>query len=95
MTEVVLVALGDLDRLFKPGNALLEIVAVDQVALSILQALLAGLKSNLLPVALLRFFVAALVRDERPTCSALRTMLCAGTKLCAGRHGRAACPTAR
>ena len=35
------------------------------MVLSILQALLAGIKSNLLLVVLLRFFVAALVREER------------------------------
>ena len=56
--EVVLEALRDLERFFELEDALLEVVVVDEVAVAVLQAGLAGLQGGSLPVLLLGFFAS-------------------------------------
>lgn len=54
--EVVLLAFGDLELFLKFEDAFLEVVVVDEVAVAVLEAVLAGGERDAFPVLLLRFF---------------------------------------
>ena len=64
--EVVLLALGDLQRFLQLADALLQVVVVDQVAVLVLEACFAGPQRDALPVLLLRVVAAAVAGGQRP-----------------------------